>query len=93
MELTMLRAMVDEMRKIAAVSSPSITAPPTPGGVNGNLHAEPPSPVSVGKITGKALGGTNLMRTNYTAVNTRAQAPDITLTSEQKSLTPPVVRS
>lgn len=89
----MLRAMVDEVTKIAAISSPSIKAPPTPGGVNGNLQDEPQGPVPVGKIVGKALGGTNLQKTNYTTANTRAQAPDIALTSEQKALTPPVVRS
>lgn len=88
-----MHALVDEMTKICAVSSPSIKAPPAPGGLQGNLSPEPATPVSVGKITGKALGGTNLMKTNYTAVNTRAQAPDIALTSEQKALTPPVVRS
>jgi len=93
MELTMLHALVDEMTKICAVSSPSIKAPPTPGGVNGNMSAKPQGPVPIGKITGKALGGTNLMKTNYTTANTRAQAPDIALTSEQKALTPPVVRS
>ena len=86
-------AFADEMMKIAAVSSPSIIAPPSPGGDGGQLSPKPASPISTGKIVGKALKATNLQKTNYTTVNTRAQSPDISLTSEQKALQPPVVRS
>jgi len=91
--LTTVWAMVDEVTKIAAVSSPSIKAPPAPGGLQGQLSATPVAPVPLKKITGKALESTNLQKTNYTSVNTRAQIPNVTLTSEQKALTPPVVRS
>lgn len=89
----MLCALVDEMTKICAISSPSIKAPPSPSGLIGGIKPVPATPVPVGKITGKALGGTVLAKTNYSTANTRAQAPDTGLTSEQKGLTPPVVRS
>ena len=93
LELGAIRAFVDELSKIAAVSSPSIKAPPAPGGLLGQLNATPPGPVPTSKIVGKALDSTNLQKTNYATVNTRVQNPNITLTSEQKALTPPVVRS
>lgn len=88
-----MEAFTDEISKIAAVSSPSIKAIPSPGGDGGQLSPKPASPVSTNNIVGKALGATNLQKTNYTTVNTRAQSPDISLTSEQKALQPPVVRS
>lgn len=88
-----VKALVDEMTKIAAVSSPSIKAPPSPGGLTGSLKPTPAAPVSPRKIISKALKSTNLQKTNYTTVNTRVQTPDISLASEQRSLTPPVVRS
>ena len=83
----------DEIRKIAAVSSPSIRAVPSPMGDGGQLKPTAAQPVPTSKIVGKALKSTNLQKTNYTTVNTRAQGPDISLTSEQKALQPPVVRS
>jgi hypothetical protein len=89
----MVRAMVDEVTKIAAVSSPAIKAPPAPGGIKGQLNATPAAPVPLPKIVGKALESTNLQKTNYSSVQTRAQTPNVTLTSEQKALAPPVVRS
>ena len=93
LRLATVRAMVDEVTKIAAVASPSIKAPPAPGGITGQLSATPAAPVPTNKIIGKALKSTNLQQTNYTTVNTRAQTPNVTLTSEQKALTPPAVRS
>lgn len=59
----------------------------------GQMSSVPQAPVPTPKIIGKALDSTNLQKTNYTAVNTRVQNPNITLTSEQKALQPPVVRS
>lgn len=88
-----LRAMGDELRKIAATSSPAIVSPPSPGGDGRQLSAMPSSPTPPGAVVGKALGKTNLQKTNYTRVNTQVTAPNPALTSEQKALTPPAVRS
>jgi len=56
------------------------------------LYAEPAKPVSPKRIVAKALKSTNLQKTNYTNVHTRAQSPNISLTSVQKALPPPAVR-
>jgi hypothetical protein len=76
-----MRAFMEELAKLAAISSPSIKAPPTPGGMGTTLSPTP------------ALGATNLQKTNYTSVGTKTPKLDITQTSEQKALAPPVVRS
>lgn len=87
------RGFAEEIEKISAVSSPSIRAVPSPSGDGGQLKPTVTNPIPTSKIVGKALRSTNLQKTNYTTVNTRAQGPDISLTSEQKALQPPVVRS
>jgi len=88
-----LRAMADEFLKIAAYSSPAIVSPPAPGGDGGSLGAMPSSPTPPGAVVGKALGKTNLQKTNYTRVNTQVPAPNFAVGGEQKALTPPAVRS
>lgn len=91
-----MRAMADEMMKIAAnvatMSSPSIKAPPAPGGLTGQLKPQPQTPVPPSKIINKGLRATNLQKTDYSAVNTTPPTPNVTLTSAQKALPPPVVR-
>lgn len=92
----MVRAFFEELRKIAeatsTVSSPSIKAPPTPGGEGTTLQPRPASPVSVKAITSKALGATNLQKTNYTSVGTKVPTPDLSQTWS-KNIPAPVVRS
>jgi hypothetical protein len=84
---------IDEIKKIAGFSAPSIKAIPVPTGSGKALAPKPASPVSPAKIIGKSLKSTNLQKTNYSNVNTKVQSPNISLTSEQKALQPPVVRS
>jgi len=88
-----VEAFVEELQKIAAVSVPSIKAPPAPGGQGMRLSSTPASPVSPKAITAKALKSTNLQKTNYTSVGTKVPQPDVAQASEQKALQPPVVRS
>lgn len=90
---TVLGAMMDELSKIAGVSSPSVAVPSPGGDSKANYNASPAAPVSPAKITAKALGSTNLGKTNYAKVQTRVPTPNVSLTSEQKGLAPPVVRS
>jgi hypothetical protein len=87
--------MVDEMTKIAnmaTVSAPSIKAPPAPGGLTGQLNSNPQGPVPPAKIISKGLRSTNLQKTDYSSVNSTPPTPNVTLTSAQKALPPPVVR-
>jgi hypothetical protein len=86
-------AMMDELAKIAGTSTPSIIAAPSPGGDGRVLKSTPSQPVSPQKIVGKFVAKTNLQKTNYTKPNTKVANPDVTLTAEQKALTPPAVRS
>lgn len=92
----MVRAMMEELIKIAEASStvsvPSIKAPPSPGGEGTTLQPKPASPVSPKAITSKALGATNLTKTNYTSVGTKVPAPDLSQ-AWSKSIPAPVVRS
>jgi hypothetical protein len=87
------RSMLDEFVKIAAWSSPSIVAPPTPGGDGGQLSATPAKPITPRKLVGKVVTKTNLQKTNYTKPNTDVVTPNVSLTSEQGAVPPPVVRS
>ena len=91
-EVVKMQAMADEIVKIAAVSTPAITAPPSPGGLTGQLNPTPPAPVTPQKVISKGLRTTNLQKTNYTSVGTKPPTPNVTLTSAQKALPPPVVR-
>jgi hypothetical protein len=93
LDVRTVEAMMDELQKIAAVSVPSIKAPPAPGGDGTKMSATPASPVSPKAITAKALMSTNLQKTNYTSVGTKVPQPDVAQASEQKALQPPVVRS
>jgi hypothetical protein len=88
----MVQAMMEELSKIAAISAPSIKAPPTPGGDGSTLQPKPASPVTPRAITSKALGATNLQKTNYTAVGTKVPAQDLSQ-AWSKSIPAPVVRS
>lgn len=81
-----------EMKKIAAISSPAIKAIPSPGGLLGSLAAKPAAPVPSSKIIGKALRSTNLQKTNYTAAHARPSATT-PLTPAVGEIPPPVVRS
>lgn len=91
----MVGAMLNELIKIASASSPSIVATPSPAGdYSGYTKSAPPTAVKPGAVKAKALGSTNLSKTNYTKVQSHtAPSADVSLTSEQKALTPPVVRS
>jgi len=96
---TAMRAMVDELIKIsanmAAVNAPTvpaINAPPAPGGMTGQMKATPQSPVPPSKIISKGLRSTNLQKTDYSSVGTTPPTPNVSLTSAQKALPPPVVR-
>ncbi len=88
----MVRAMMDELQKIAAVSVPSINAPASPAGDGTTLQPKPAAPVSPRKITSKALGATNLQKTNYTSVGTEVPSPDFE-ESWSKTIPAPTVRS
>lgn len=83
---------MDEMLKISAFSSPSIKAPPAPGGLAGRLSSTPATPVAPRQVAAKALKSTSLQQTNYTSVGTKPPTPNFSLTSGQKSQPPPVVR-
>lgn len=85
-------SMMEELRKIASISSPSIKAPPSPSGDGSSLQPKPASPVSTSKITGKALRATNLQKTNYTSVSTKVPNPDFT-EAWSKAIPTPAVRS
>lgn len=92
---TVVEAMLDELTKIAAASSSSIVATPSPAGdYSGYSKSMPGTAVKPVAVKAKALGSTNLSKTNYTRVQSHTAPPaDVSLTSEQKALTPPVVRS
>ena len=95
-----MRAMVDELTKISAANMasvnaptvPAINAPPAPGGLTGQMKSTPQSPVPPSKIISKGLRSTNLQKTDYSSVGTTPPMPNVTLTSAQKALPPPVVR-
>lgn len=86
-------SMRDEMAKIAAVSAPSIIAPPTPGGDGGSVSSKPAAPVTPKQLVGKVVARTNLTKTNYTKPSTNVVPENTALAAEQKALTPPAVRS
>ena len=88
----MVRAWMEELYKIASISAPSIKAPPSPAGDGAVLQPKPASPVTPRAITSKALGSTNLQKTNYTSVGTKVPAPDLSQ-AWSKSIPAPVVRS
>lgn len=96
LEPEMVQAMMEELVKIAeataSVSAPSIKAPPSPAGEGTTLQPKPASPVSPKAITSKALGATNLQKTNYTSVGTKVPGPDLSQ-SWSKNIPAPVVRS
>ena len=79
--------------KAAGFSSPSIVAPPTPGGDGGSMSPKPAAPITPQKLIGKVVKKTNLQKTNYTKPGTAVVPPNPSLTSEQKVMTPPAVRS
>jgi len=90
------RSMGEELASImkaAGFSSPSIIAPPSPGGDGGTMPSKPAAPVTPQKLVGKVVTKTNLKKTNYTKPNTMVPPPNPSLTSAQKAMTPPVVRS
>lgn len=82
-------AFLDELEKIAAVSSPAIKAPPTPGGLLGGQNALQNTPITAKKVIGKALQGTTLQKTNYTAVHTKVPGTTNALTQGQGAVPPP----
>ncbi len=86
-------SMCEEMAKIAAVSAPSIIAPPTPGGDGSRASSKPATPVTPKQLIGKVVTRTNLTKTNYTKPSTQTIQDNTALTAEQKALTPPAVRS
>lgn len=89
-------SMLDEYAGIlkgAGYSSPSIVAAPNPGGDGKQLSAKPAKPVTSKQLVGKVVSKTNLQKTNYTKPNTEVVQPNPMLTSEQKAVPPPVVRS
>ena len=89
-------SMLDEyagILKDAGYSSPSIIAPPNPGGDGKQLSAKPAKPTSSKELVGKVVSKTNLQKTNYTKPNVDVVQPNPMLTSEQKAVPPPVVRS
>lgn len=88
----MVRAMMEELQKIASVSVPSIKAPASPAGDGTTLQPKPASPVAPKAITSKALGATNLTKTNYTSVGTKVPSPDLSQ-AWSKNIPAPVVRS
>ena len=96
LEPEMVRSMMDELIKIAeataSVSAPSIKAAPSPAGDGSTLQPKPASPVTPKAITSKALGATNLTKTNYTSVGTKVPAPDMSQ-AWSKNIPAPVVRS
>lgn len=97
---TAMRAMADELMKISAAnmaavntsSVPAIKAPLALGRLTGQLKSTPQSPVPPSKIISKGPRATNLRKTDYSAVNVTPPMPNVTLTSAQKALPPPVVR-
>jgi hypothetical protein len=79
--------------KAASNSNPGIIAPPSPGGDGGVLSPKPASPVTPKQLVGKVVKNTNLQKTNYTRPSTNVVTPNPTITSMQKAVPPPVVRS
>lgn len=88
----MIKAALEELVKIASVSTPSIVAPKSPAGDGMQLQPKPAAPVSPKALTSKALGATNLTKTNYTSVGTKVPSPDMSQ-SWSKNIPAPVVRS
>lgn len=82
------------MKLGAGNSSPSIIAPPTPGGDGGGMSPKPAAPITSQNLVGKVVQSkTNLQKTNYTKPNTKVVTPDLTQAAEQKAVPPPAVRS
>lgn len=94
----MVQAFMEELVKIATISAisaipaPSIATPKSPAGDGATTQAKPASPVSLKAITSKALGATNLAKTNYTSASTKVPALD-TSQAWSKSIPAPTVRS
>jgi hypothetical protein len=80
--------------KEAGYSSPSIVAPPVPGGDGRSMSPKPAKPITPQKLVGKVVQSkTNIQKTNYTKPNTEVVTPDLTQAAEQKAVPPPAVRS
>jgi len=91
------RSMGEEFASImksAGNSSPSIVAPPTPGGDGRGMSPKPAAPVTTQSLVGKVVQSkTNIQKTNYTKPNSKVVTPDLTQAAEQRGIAPPVVRS
>lgn len=91
----MLRAMSDELQKIAAAPMASVGSVPKPGAGIGISAPRQPSLVSPStaraKLFSSSMKGT-APKANYTSVGTKPPTPNVSLTAGQQAIQPPVVR-
>lgn len=90
-----LRAMSDELQKIAAAPMASIGSVPKPGagiGISAPRQPKMVSPsTSKSNLFSSSMKGT-APKTNYSSVGTKPPTPNVSLTSAQQATQPPVVR-
>jgi hypothetical protein len=89
----MIRAMFEELQKIAGLPLPSIQSVPNPGAQINRLAPRQPSPVSPSTAKSKLVSTARTApKTNYTSVGNKPPTPNVSLTVGQQNLPPPVVR-